>query len=534
MLHKQLRVTAALNLSGDIVATVGAFFLSWYLRFVQPVIEITKSVPDFEPYLRMLPFIVLIWPTVYHFHGLYRIRRGHSRVDEAISILVATVLALVILTSVLTFDRLTQSATGDPFSYSRAFFALFAVTDIFLVALLRLVTRAFLRTVRRRGHNVRRILIVGAGDSGGEIAAKLVRHRELGYEVVGFLDDDPEKLHAEIGGGVRVLGTLDDLEETIEQLGVDQVMIALPFAAHRKILDLLDRIGNELIEIRLVPNVLQYATLRAAIEDVDGTPVINLSHVPMEGWSSLAKRTLDMVFAAGAMVALLPFLPVVMLLIKLEDRGPVFYRQERMSLDGRSFMILKFRSMREDAESSTGPGWTEKDDPRRTRIGAFLRRWSIDELPQLWNIFRGDMSCVGPRPERPRVRPEVPRQDPELHAAPPREVGVDGLGPGPRLARQHLDPQAHPVRPLLHRELESPSRFPDPVADPAPGPDQERVLAAGGTRPRRTGNRGAPVRQGATTRAGVIETTFAEETEADLFRRADRPLRRRPGSRPGR
>lgn len=401
MLHKQLRVTAALNLGGDIAATVGAFFLAWYLRFVQPVVEITKSVPDFEPYLRMLPFIVLIWPTVYYFHGLYRIRRGHSRVDEMISIVVATVLALVILTSVLTFDRLTQAGTDDPFSYSRAFFALFVVTDIFLVSFLRLITRAFLRRFRRRGHNVRRILIVGAGDSGEEIAAKLVRHRELGYEVVGFLDDDPEKLHAEIGGGVHVLGTLEDLEETIEQHGVDQVMIALPFAAHRKILDLLDRIGNELIEIRLVPNVLQYATLRAEIEDVDGTPVINLSHVPMEGWSSLAKRTMDIVLAAGSMIVLLPFLPIVMLLIKLEDRGPLFYRQERMGLDGRSFMILKFRSMRVGAESSTGPVWATEDDPRRTRIGAFLRRWSIDELPQLWNIFLGDMSCVGPRPERP-------------------------------------------------------------------------------------------------------------------------------------
>ncbi len=400
MLHRQLRVTAALNLGTDIAATVGAFFLAWYLRFVQPVIEITKSVPDFEPYLRMLPFIVLIWPTVFYFHGLYRIRRGHSRVDETISIVVATILALVILTSVLTFDRLTQAGSDDPFSYSRAFFALFIATDIFLVALLRLVTRAVLRTVRRGGHNVRRILIVGAGDSGEEIAAKLVRHRELGYEVVGFLDDDPEKRHA-APAGVPVLGALDELEETIERNGVDQVMIALPFAAHRKILDLLDRIGNELIEIRLVPNVLQYATLRAEIEDVDGTPVINLSHVPMEGWSSLAKRTLDIVLAAGAMVALLPFLPVVALLIKLEDRGPLFYRQERMGLDGRSFMILKFRSMRVGAESKTGPVWATEDDPRRTRFGAFLRRWSLDELPQIWNIFLGDMSFVGPRPERP-------------------------------------------------------------------------------------------------------------------------------------
>lgn len=403
MLQKRLRVTAALNVAGDVAATVGAFFLAWYLRFVQPVVEVTKSVPDFEPYMRMLPFILLIWPTVYHFHGLYRIRRGHSRVDETISIVVATVLALVILTAVLTFDRLTQAGSDDPFSYSRAFFALFLTCDIFLVALLRFTTRAVLRVVRRRGHNVRRILIVGAGDSGKEIAAKLVRHRELGYEVVGFLDDDPDKRSGEPVDGVGVVGVLDDMEAVIERCQVDQVMIALPFKAHRKILDLLDRIGNELIEIRLVPNVLQYATLRADMEDVDGTPVINLSHVPLEGWSSLFKRAMDIGISLAAMTLLLPLLPIVMVLIKREDRGPLFYRQERMGLDGRSFMILKLRSMRMDAESDTGPVRAIENDPRRTRIGAFLRRWSIDELPQLWNILCGDMSIVGPRPERPEL-----------------------------------------------------------------------------------------------------------------------------------
>ncbi len=412
MLHRQLRITAALNLGGDVAATVGAFFAAWLFRFEWPVIAVTKSVPDFGPYLRMLPFIVLIWPTVYYFHGLYRIRRGHSRVDETVSIVVASTLAVVILTSVLTFDRMTLVGSDDPFSYSRAFFVLFAAADIFLVALVRMVTRTVLRGVRRRGHNLRRVLIVGAGDSGSEIALKIGRHRELGYEVVGFLDDDPEKLDVDIAGGMRVIGTLDDLEETIERHGVDQVMIALPFEAHRRILDLLDRIGNELIEIRLVPNVLQYATLRAELEDVDGTPVINLSHVPMEGWSSLAKRSMDIGLSAAAMVALSPLLPVVLLLVKLEDRGPLFYRQQRMGLDARPFTILKFRSMRVGAETATGPVWATENDPRRTRVGAFLRRWSIDELPQLWNIFRGDMSLVGPRPERPdfvhRFRGEIP------------------------------------------------------------------------------------------------------------------------------
>ncbi|MDH3403778.1 MAG: exopolysaccharide biosynthesis polyprenyl glycosylphosphotransferase, partial [Acidobacteriota bacterium] len=145
----------------------------------------------------------------------------------------------------------------------------------------------------------------------------------------------------------------------------------------------------------------QYATLQAKVEDLDGTPVINLSQVPLQGWGTLVKRGLDLAVATAMMAVALPFFPLVALLIWIEDRGPIFYHQERMGLDGRPFQILKLRSMRVGAESSTGPVWAIKDDPRRTRVGAFLRRWSLDELPQLWNVFRGHMSIVGPRPERP-------------------------------------------------------------------------------------------------------------------------------------
>jgi exopolysaccharide biosynthesis polyprenyl glycosylphosphotransferase len=159
--------------------------------------------------------------------------------------------------------------------------------------------------------------------------------------------------------------------------------------------------ARECVEIKLVPDILQYVALNAAMEDVDGTPVINLSQVPLQGWNSMVKRGMDIAVALAAILALLPFLPLVALAIWLEDRGPIFYRQERMGLDGKSFMILKLRSMRVNAESSSGPVWAIRDDPRRTRVGSFLRHTSIDELPQLWNVLTGDMSIVGPRPERP-------------------------------------------------------------------------------------------------------------------------------------
>ncbi len=175
-----------------------------------------------------------------------------------------------------------------------------------------------------------------------------------------------------------------------------------------------------------MPDILQYATLKATLEDVDGTPVINLSQVPLQGWSSLVKRGMDVAMAAAALAVLAPFLPFAALAIWLEDRGPIFYRQERMGLDGRPFMILKFRSMRVDAEASSGPVWAIRNDPRRTRVGGLLRRWSVDELPQLWNVLVGDMSIVGPRPERPTFVREFKHKIPQYMLRHRVKSGITG------------------------------------------------------------------------------------------------------------
>jgi Undecaprenyl-phosphate glucose phosphotransferase len=401
VIRQRHRETAAIFLSGDLVATIVAFLGAWLLRFEVQIVPLTKDVPEYARYLQLLPLIAVIWPIVFYFHGLYQIRRGQSRVEEFFSLFVANLLAVVLLAGIMTFWRpAREPGSLEPFTYSRAFLVLFFGVGVLLVATTRFSIRAALRSRRRRGKNLRRILVVGAGAIGREITERLVAHRELGFEVVGFLDDDPG-LACSSFFGVPVVGRVADAAEVIERENVDQLMIALPLDAHKKILRLLDQVSSECVEIRLVPDLLQYATLRASLEDLDGIPMINLSQVPLQGWQSLAKRGIDLLISATAILCLLPFLPLVALAIWLGDRGPVFYRQERMGLDGRPFFILKFRSMRVDAESSTGPIWAVEDDPRRTRVGAFLRRTSLDELPQLWNVFKGEMSLVGPRPERP-------------------------------------------------------------------------------------------------------------------------------------
>ncbi|HXU33676.1 MAG TPA: undecaprenyl-phosphate glucose phosphotransferase [Thermoanaerobaculia bacterium] len=426
MIRQRHRMLAGLYLTADLVATVVAFFAAWVLRFEVEVIPVTKNVPDFSPYLQLLPFVLVLWPVVFYFHGMYQSRRGRSRVDEVLTLMVAVLLATVLLSVVIAWYR-PPAAPGsrEYFTYSRAFLALFALLDLTLVAGVRMGVRQVLRRIRLSGHNLQRILVIGAGVLGREITQKLIAHRDLGFEIAGFLDDDPGKAGTEIDG-VPVLGTLRQAEEIIAERSIDHVYVALPIEAYRKTLQILQRMGNEIVDIKLVSDILQYATLNASLEDVDGTPVINLSQVPLQGWNSLVKRAMDVAMACAVLAVLLPFLPLVALAIWLEDRGPIFYRQERMGLDGKSFMILKFRSMRADAEASTGPVWAIKDDPRRTRVGSFIRHWSIDELPQIWNVLMGDMSIIGPRPERPTFVREFKHKIPQYMLRHRVKAGITG------------------------------------------------------------------------------------------------------------
>jgi exopolysaccharide biosynthesis polyprenyl glycosylphosphotransferase len=430
LIQRRHRVTAGLSLTGDLLATLAAFLATYWLRFDLLLETVGKNAPEADRYLwPLLPVVLVVWPVVFYFHGLYQVRRGRSRVDELLTLVVAVLLAAVLLSVFFTWYRppgaMRPDGSFEYFTYSRLFLALFAGLDLVFVATGRLALRSYLRWRRLHGGNLQRILIVGAGVNGREIGAKLLAHREFGLEVVGYLDDDSNK-QGKSFDGVSVLGTTRQIEEVLEERRIDQVYVALPLEAHRRMMRVLQVVGKECVEVKLVPDILQYATLNATIEDVDGTPVINLSQTPMQGWHSMVKRLMDLALAGAALLVLLPLLPLVAALIWFEDRGPVFYRQERMGLDGRPFMILKFRSMRVNAEATTGPVWATRDDPRRTRIGDFLRRWSLDELPQIWNVLRGDMSLIGPRPERPAFVREFKHKIPQYMLRHRVKAGITG------------------------------------------------------------------------------------------------------------
>ncbi len=425
MIRQRHRITAAVLFAGDLLASLAAFFIAWFLRFEVEVVPLTKSTPDFGRYVELLPVILLLYPVVFYFHGLYRHRLYRSRVDETVTVLLGVILGTVLLSGFTFWFRPTLAPGSiEPFTYSRAFLALFPALEVVSVVAVRLAIRWLLSSASLHG-GTQRILVVGAGKIGQDVAEKLLGHRDHGVEVVGFLDDDAGK-QGKSFFGLPVLGSTRDVERVLAANRVDQVYVALPLEAHKKMMRVLQAVGAECLEVKLVPDILQYAAIKATLEDLDGTPVINLTQVPLQGWNSLVKRMIDLALSAAGLMVLAPLLPLVALAIWLADRGPIFYKQERMGLDGRPFWIWKFRSMRVDAEASTGPIWAVQDDPRRTRLGSFLRRWSIDELPQLWNVLKGDMSLVGPRPERPSFVHEFRQRLPQYMLRHKVKAGITG------------------------------------------------------------------------------------------------------------
>jgi exopolysaccharide biosynthesis polyprenyl glycosylphosphotransferase len=305
------------------------------------------------------------------------------------------VVATVVLSGVLLWVR-----PGQPdVLYSRATLGIFLVCAMLFVLMGRTFVRAAVEGRHRSGKDLDRVLIAGNGELARAVVERMNAHRDqLGFRITGYVRNGDDAQLA----GLPCLGTIDEAEDVVKEHNIDHVFVALPHASSQAMMSLLDRLVRVCVSIHVVPDLLQFMVLRSRVEDIDGLPTINLSETPLEGWSRFVKRGFDLAVAGAALIVLSPVMLLVALLIWLEDRGPVFYRQVRMGLDGKPFDILKFRSMRVGAEAETGAVWADRDDPRRTKIGRLIRAWSLDELPQLINVLRGEMSVVGPRPERPQ------------------------------------------------------------------------------------------------------------------------------------
>ena len=390
----------------DIAMVALAFYLAYLLRQLITIPPPVNIAP-FRDYLGMMVIQVLAIIILYFFSRLYDVKRSMPRLDEFYRIFAATSIGTITTIALTTFLFKNSALELD---FPRVMVIYAWLLTIVLVTISRSLLVLLRNWLRQRGLWTDRLLIVGTGDVGRMILQKIRQMPRLGYQVVGFVDG--ADLSGEQIMGVPILGSVDDIPALIHEHEIEEVIIGRPELSHQELLAIVSRCERGHVGIKIFPDVFQIIATELSIGDLGGLPLLTVRDIALRGWKLTLKRAVDLVGSAVGLVIFSPFLVLTALIIKLDSPGPVFYAQERMGLDARPFWCLKFRSMRSDAEKH-GPGWTTEGDPRVTRLGRFLRRFSVDELPQLINVFLGEMSLVGPRPERPvyveQFRYSIPR-----------------------------------------------------------------------------------------------------------------------------
>ena len=404
MLYRYSEVFRTLLVAVDGLLVAGTWLAAWWLCFESGFVRLSGPAPAFASHALLLVAIVPLWLLLFRGRGLYQPQRTGSLLHEAGGVIQATAMGVVLLVALTFF-------AGSPLQ-SRAVVAGFTAMAPLVLIGFRISGRLGLRALRRRGFNLRYVLVVGAGQVAEEIVERLHAHPETGLRVLGVVADPGRGGRRDVAG-IPIIGGVAQLKEVLHAgARVDQVIIALPRSETHALEKVLADLDDEIVSVKLVPDLLSITTLRSSVESLDGLPMIGLRESPMVGWAAVKKRGFDLAVCAVLGVPALVVATSVAVTVWIRSGRPILYRQERTGLDGRVFRIVKFRSMERDAERDTGPVWTGKNDPRRTRLGAWLRRTNLDELPQLWNVLLGDMSLVGPRPERPVFIEEFRREIP--------------------------------------------------------------------------------------------------------------------------
>ena len=391
----------------DAVAIETAFLLSYWLRFFSPLtstFEVTLGIPPLSTYVNSSLIFIPIWLMVFQSRRLYGARRNSHLSDEFFAIVRLVSIGMLIVMSATFFYR--------GFSFSRGVFILLWGTSIATITAGRFFIMELEKLFYWRGKELKTVAIVGSNEAADGIFLLLSSHPSLGYEVVGYYADAPAAATLKLSGA-KYLGHLKELPNGITTYRLQAALIALSYKEHPQLLEMIRDAEGLNVELMMVPDMLDMMTSRVRIQDIEGIPFLKIKEIPLSTWNRINKRVFDIFFSSLILVLTLPLTVVLAAIIKLTSRGPIFFVQERISLDGKPFFVIKFRTMRTDAEASSGPVRAKKGDPRVTLIGRVLRRTSLDELPQLWNVLTGHMSIVGPRPERPffveQFKGKVPR-----------------------------------------------------------------------------------------------------------------------------
>ncbi|SHK24317.1 undecaprenyl-phosphate glucose phosphotransferase [Tepidibacter formicigenes] len=388
----------------DAVSIIISFLIAWYIRFQSGLIKVDSGHLSFEQYIIPVLLIIPIYLVIYSFFNLYAPRRLKSVYEEFLNILTANILGIFILATILFLIKQIH--------YSRYLLLIFTVNIICITIIERGFIRLFLRNIRKKGYNLKHSLIVGYSNLTIEFLKRVEKNKHWGYNVAGILDDN-KKLGYKVKN-VNIIGKIYDLERYLQGHYIDEVIITLDIKEYEKlkwVIGICEKMG---VRTQIIPDYYKYIPARPYVEEIEGLPIINIRHVPLDNIvNKFIKRLLDIIASVVAIILFSPIMIFTAITIKLTSPGPILFKQERVGLNRKNFNMYKFRSMHVQKKEEEKVQWTTKDDPRKTKFGSFIRKTSIDELPQLFNVLKGDMSLIGPRPERPyfveKFKEEIPK-----------------------------------------------------------------------------------------------------------------------------
>jgi len=389
----------------DGIAIEFAFLLSYWLRFdtrLLSFLPLSEDIPALDAYIYGSLVVIPLWLLLFNSRKMYAARRNVELADEFYNIVALVTLGMLVVMSGAFFYR--------AFSYSRVVFGLLWVTSVGFIFIGRFLLNQFEKSLYRRGKELRNAVIIGNTETANRIFDVLHDHPLLGYRFVGYCARRPGSPDSSLAKA-SYLGTPEEIPSLLSSERIELALIALNHDEYNQLFELVRKCEGVNVEFMVVPDVLEIMAGQMRVVELEGIPFIKLKGVPMTTWGRIIKRAFDVVVSTLLLILFSPVFLLVAIAIKLDSRGPVFFSQERVGMDGKQFNILKFRSMRAGAEAETGPMWAMQNDPRRTRVGRFLRKTSLDELPQLLNVFKGEMSLVGPRPERQFFVDQFSRRD---------------------------------------------------------------------------------------------------------------------------